>query len=328
MTVIASQWVQIVPVKLVDYDIDRKVALERFMDLCDMKSLGSIMKCPWEDTTAKTHNQYVNKVSEIIAGVIKTVAPDSAPELWQAVMTNDKVSQFLQVPKPTNDLVQAVVESYKLAEKPQTRRQLLSIIANKVTYSELVAHIPTLTRYEFTAVRRYALEVGAGLPLPAPSEKKTRERVDTARLEHFLDFITSSNIVQDLPFGRRTLTLTNGRKIDIPSVIRTMLPSRLIKQYIQYCNEKNFTPLSTRTLFRILSEACVASVRKSLQGLDSDAAEGGRGFDDLVSLLDMLIQYGSSDNEIYNLKDNLKHLKQYIKAITRYVHQYFVKPLV
>ena len=302
------------PDKLVDHDIDRKAALERFMDLCDMKSLGSIMKCPWEDTTAKTHNQYVNKVSEIIAGVIKTVAPDSAPELWQAVMTNDKVSQFLQIPKPINDLVQAIVESYKLAEKSQTRRQLLSIIANKVTYSELVAHIATLTRYEFTAARRYALEVGAELPLPAPSEKNTRERVDPAKLEHFLDFITSSNIVQDLPFGRRTLMLTNGRKIDIPNVIRTMLPSRLIKQYIQYCNEKYFTPLSTRTLFRILSEACVASVRKSLQGLDSYAAEGGCGFDDLVSLLDMLMQYGSSDNEIYNLKDNLKHLKQYIKS--------------
>ena len=67
-----------------------------------------------------------------------------------------------------------------------------------------------------------------------------------------------------------------------------MMPSRLIKQYNQYCNEKNFTPHSTRTLFRILSEACVASVRKSLQGLDSYAAEGGRGFHDLVSLLAIL----------------------------------------
>ena len=80
------------------------------MVLCDVGSLGSIMKCPWEDTTPKTHNHYVNKVSEVIAGVIKTVAPDSAPELWQAVMTRDKVSQFLQIPKENNDLVQAVVD--------------------------------------------------------------------------------------------------------------------------------------------------------------------------------------------------------------------------
>ena len=144
--------------------------------------------------------------------------------------------------------------------------------------------------------------------------KQTREKVDPAKLDHFLDFVTSSNIVQDLPFGRKTLTLSSGKKIDIPNVIRTVLPSRLIKQYNQYCSEENYTPLSTRTLFRILSEACVASVRKSLQGLDSYAAEGGRGFDDLLALLDTLVQYGANEAAITELKENLRRLKQYIKS--------------
>jgi len=120
--------------------------------------------------------------------------------------------------------------------------------------------------------------------------------------------------MQDLPFGRKTLTLSSGTKIDIPNVIRTVLPSRLIKQYKQYCSVENYTPLSTHTLFRILSEACVASVRKSLQGLDSYAAEGGRGFDDLLSLLDTLIQYGANEAAITELKENVRHLKQYIKS--------------
>ena len=144
--------------------------------------------------------------------------------------------------------------------------------------------------------------------------KQTREKVDFAKLDHFLDFITSSNIVQDLPFGRKTLTLSSGMKIDIPNVIKTVLPSRLIKQYNQYCSEEGYTPLSTRTLFRILSGACVASVRKSLQGIDSYAAEGGRGFDDLLSLLETLVQYGANEIVIAELKDNLKYLKQYIKS--------------
>ena len=224
------------------------------MDLCDMKFPGSIMKCPWEDTTAKTHNQYINKVSEIIAGVIKTVAPDLARELWQAVMTNDKVSQFLQIPKPIND--------------------------------SLFQHLP---------------------------RKKNKGKVDLAKLEHFLDFITSSNIVQDLPFGR-TLMLTNGWKIDILNVIRMMLPSHLIKQYTSAAMKKTLPPFQPGPFFGSCLKQCVASVRKNLQGLDSYAAEGGRGFDDFVSLLDMLMQYGSSNNEIYNLKDNLKHLKQYLKS--------------
>ena len=132
--------------------------------------------------------------------------------------------------------------------------------------------------------RRYVLEVGAGLPLQSVA-KQTREKVDAVKLDHFLDFITSSNIVQDLPFDRKTLKLSCGTKIDIPNVIRTLLPSRLIKQYNQYCSEENYSPLSARTLFGILSEACVTSVRKSLQVLDSYAAEGRRGFEDLYRFL-------------------------------------------
>ena len=226
----------------------------------------------------------------------------------------DEVTQLLESAGPGSDLLLAVVESYKQAETSEiSRRQLLSLVAGKVTYAALAAHIPRLTRYEFTAARRYMLEVGAGLPVQ-PAAKQTREKVDSAKLDHFLDFITSSNIVQDLPFGRKTLTLSSSLKIDIPNVIRTMLPSRLIKQYNQYCSEEGYTPLSTRTLFRILSGACVASVRKSLQGLDSYAAEGGRGFDDLLSILDTLVQYGANEAVIVELKDNLKCLEQYIKS--------------
>ena len=62
-----------------------------------------------------------------------------------------------------SELLLAVVESYKQADTSETRRQLLSLVANKVTYVELVAHIPRLTRYEFTTARRYTLQVGAGL---------------------------------------------------------------------------------------------------------------------------------------------------------------------
>ena len=93
-----------------------------------------------------------------------------------------------------------------------------------------------------------------------------------------------------------------------------MLPSRLIKQYNQYCSEEEYTPLSIHTLVRILSEARVASVQKSLQGLDSYVAEEGRGFDDLLLLLDTLVQYGANEAVITELKDNLRYIKQYIKS--------------
>ena len=234
------------------------------------------MKRPWSDATSKTHDCYTLKASEIIAEVLKTVALQSAPELWEEVKRKDEVSHFLESLRPGSDLLLAAVESYKQADSSEIRRQLLSLVASKIIYAALAAHIPRLTRYEFTAPRRYTLEVGMGLPVQQVV-KKPRQKVDSVTLEHFLDFVTSSNMVQDLPFGRKTLKLISGTKIDNPNVIWTMCPSRLIKQYNHYCSEEDYTPLSTRTLFRILSEACVALVRNSLQGVDSYTAEEGRG---------------------------------------------------
>ena len=83
--------------------------------------------------------------------------------------------------------------------------------------------------------------------------------------------------------------------MDIPKVIRKVLPSRLIKQYNQYWNEEDYAALSTRILFRILPEACVTSVRKSLFGLYIYAAEERLGFDDLLSLFDTLAQYVANE---------------------------------
>ena len=103
-------------------------------------------------------------------------------------------------------------------------------------------HIPRPTRYEFTAAGRHTLEVGVGLTVQSEA-KQIRGIVEPAKIYHLLDFITSSSIVQDLPFGRKTLTLSSGTKIDIPNVIRTVLPSRLIKQHNQYCSEENYSTL-------------------------------------------------------------------------------------
>ncbi|KAK2549175.1 hypothetical protein P5673_030393 [Acropora cervicornis] len=123
------------------------------------------------------------------------------------------------------------------------------------------------------------------------------------------DICMSPKIVQVLPFGRKTLTLNSGTRMDIPKVIRKVLPSRLIKQY----NQRGGLRF---TLSPILSEACVTSVRKSLFGLYSNAAEEGLGFDDLLSLFDALAQY------VANEAEDLRCLKQYTKSDYK-VKEYF-----
>lgn len=50
------------------------------------------------------------------------------------------------------------------------------------------------------------------------------------------------------------LTLSSGKTIEIPNVIRTLIPHRIAGQYEQYCDETGFEPFSERTMLRILVE--------------------------------------------------------------------------
>ena len=117
----------------------------------------------------------------------------------------------------------------------------------------------------FCEARKHRLTSGRGVPVVPKA--RVRTRVDINQLDHFVNFITSPYIVEDLPFGERFLTLSSGEVIHTPNAISVSLNEGIIDQYLQYCQECEATPLSKSTFRRVLS-ACSVSVRKSLQGLD------------------------------------------------------------
>ena len=79
-------------------------------------------------------------------------------------------------------------------------------------------------------------------------EKRARIKVPLEKLNHFLEFITSARVVQDQPFGEKTLKLSST-EIKIPNVVRTSIPQQIVKQYQSYCTETGFSfPLSRSSL--------------------------------------------------------------------------------
>ena len=112
---------------------------------------------------------------------------------------------------------------------------------------------------------------------------------------------------QDVAFRTKTLTLDTGEKIIIPAVIRTVIPSRIIQQYLEYCKDQDFEPASVRSLYRMI-EVCSASMQKSLQDLDNTTAEGVKAFERIVTTLE------SHNVDVSTLKTQLKSGKRYLKA--------------
>ena len=183
------------------------------------------------------------KLNKALAAVVQDITPNETGPLYQALCSlNAHLSSGDDSETDTVDetLMEALGECYQVASNWETRHQILSIMADKVHYSKLVQYIPGLTRYRFTEAKRHCLTYCRGAPVH--SQRSLRTDISSWQIEHFITFITSSHIVQDLPFGEKSITLSNEDTIKIPNVIRTIIPERVVKHYLAYCTYCGFMP--------------------------------------------------------------------------------------
>ena len=287
--------------------------LNEFLLSCKLEPLGKPWMS-WSDSAERTKLRQTNRATEIVSAVLKTVSPENAGILWQNLTSSSAMNEALGVEKLSpseQSYLQALAEAYHNAFGWDTRRQVLSIMTGVASFNDISQYIPGLTRYRFTVAKLHQLQFGKGAQVP--QQPTTRIRVDLSQLDHFLGFITSPHLVQDLPFGKKHLKLSSGDLIEVPNVIRLLIPQRVVNQYKQYCIETNFKPFSESTMLRVLSE-CSASVRKSLQGLDYFAAEGARAFDDLFVIVRQISCPGPGKEWETRIAQGLKRDKLYLKG--------------
>eukprot|EP00058_Branchiostoma_floridae_P015299 XP_002600787.1 hypothetical protein BRAFLDRAFT_95073 [Branchiostoma floridae] len=248
-----------------------------------------VLSVPWAEASQRTQRFHLQQASDAVSSVLQVLAPDDSYSLWKSLRDSRLADVALGVGANVieMEILTALVECYNCANQSFTRRQILSIMADKYSFSELEKLMPGLTRYQVTAAKKHMYQHGRGAPLPPSPD--VRMRVDPGKLDHFISFITSAHVVQDLPFGEKTLKLSSGETLKVPNTIRAMIPERIVSQYQQYCAETHVVPMGKRTLLRVLS-ACSASVRTSLQGLDYFTAEGGRAFEDIEGVLEKMAE--------------------------------------
>ena len=170
-----------------------------------------------------------------------------------------------------SSLMECLTECYNNADHWSTRRQILSIMVDSVSFKDWQRWLPNLSRYRFNIARDHLLLHGRGSNVD--SVKSSRMYIAPEKLDHFLAFITSTHIVQDLPLGEKIHKLSSRAEIKVPNVVRSLIPEHIVLQYISYCSDTGFKPMSRTTLCKVL-KVCFASTRKSLQGLDYVSAAG------------------------------------------------------
>ena len=287
--------------------------LNEFLQVSKIEPLGKPW-LSWSSISDHSRQRQANKTTEIVAAVLKTISPDNAGDLWQRLASSTTMNKALGIDTISHSdeiYMKALAEAYHNASSWDTRRQVLSIMAGVGSFNDISRYIPGLTKYRYSMANLHKSQFGRGAQVPKTST--TRIRIDLKKLDHFLDFITSAHLIQDLPFGQKHLKLSSGDVIEVPNVIRLMIPQRVVQQYTQYCEETRFTPFSETTMRRVLSE-CSASVRKSLQGLDYFAAEGARAFDNLISLVRQVSILGPGHDWEKRVIECLKTQKLYLKG--------------
>ena len=289
---------------------NKRQHLNSFLSACRIPPIVKSWQT-WSSSSDRTRQRYTTKSAEMVSAVLKTVTPDdaSAGSLWKNLISCPNMSQLLGTETLSPSEQSYLAQAYNNALSWETRRQILSIMSGTASYSTLCEYIPGLTRYRYTAANLHRLQFGTGAEI-ARQPTHSRMCIDKAQLDHFLDFISSPHLVQE---GKKDLKLSTGEIIEVPNVIRSMVPQRIVKQYQQYCKEANFKPFSERTMLRVLSE-CSASVRKSLQDLDYFAADGAQAFDTLISVVRQLSEFGADSNWKATTIDSLKTAKMYLKG--------------
>ena len=126
--------------------------------------------------------------------MLDVIAPGASEELWNELCERhmhavSKESQNKGVSRSEKEvkLLEAFPKSYLNVQHWSTQRQILSLMADKLSLHELEEFIPTITSYRYNIARRHRLLHGRAALVACHENRSIR--IDPAKLEHFISFI-------------------------------------------------------------------------------------------------------------------------------------------
>ena len=107
------------------------------------------------------------------------------------------------------------------------------------------------SRYIVDKARKLQPEC-VGLAIPEKAKHSRINHLTIAKVEHFLDFLFSINLIQDVAYGVSKIKFNSGDEQKVANSILTMKYRQTIAYYRQFCSDTSFEPFSESTLWRIL----------------------------------------------------------------------------
>lgn len=130
----------------------------------------TMMTTAWDKVAEHTKRRYIRKGKQIALAVLEELAPQNSRMLVNAIQVQARERNDMDL-----SLLEALVECYENSNHWSSHREVLSIIADKVSFATLQRWIPDLSQYCYNIARNHLLLHGRGTELP--HQKQTRMKV-------------------------------------------------------------------------------------------------------------------------------------------------------
>ena len=129
--------------------------LNNFLKSRDISPIRYSLRTPWNEASGRTKRQHERKARQAISAVLDEIAHNDADSLWESILCSEGSQNGDNAVSSGVDkeLMDTLANCYKNANSWDARRQILSIMADKVSLATIQKWIPGLTRYRFMVSR-------------------------------------------------------------------------------------------------------------------------------------------------------------------------------
>ena len=115
--------------------------LNTFLETRDISPVRFPLTTQWKEAASeRTRRCHLRKANQALDAVLDKVAPNQSRQLWKSLVaskTSDENRTGNEREPVDEVLMEALAECYRNASNRQTRRQILSIMADKVSFKTL-----------------------------------------------------------------------------------------------------------------------------------------------------------------------------------------------
>ena len=115
----------------------RRLKLNEFLSVCGRETVNQPKKS-WEQLSTQTKNVCVSKAKDAVVASLEVISPGNPAALWEAMKSSPSVEKALDTENQSRldkKYLEALAETNQNVSSWDTRRQVLSIMADLTPYS-------------------------------------------------------------------------------------------------------------------------------------------------------------------------------------------------